>query len=128
MKQEFEQQKPVKRVKGMTLIEILVAMAVFAVAGLMMVKVGAASKSQLMDSNHMNNKTQAEAAIGGAKNTDALGTLGYAEEQEVRFTVGSYDPIVAKRYDTLVADEASGKNCDTNLADDESLQFYDFEH
>ncbi len=124
MKQKLEQRKSVKRVKGMTLIEILIAMAVFAVAGLMMVKVGAASKSQLMNSNHLNNKTQAEAAIGGKKDKDTLNTYGSTGEQDVTFTVGSYAPITAKRYDTLAADAVSGKNCDTGLGNDESLQFY----
>ena len=121
MKKKF-----IKKVKGMTLIEILVAMAVFTVAGLMMVKVGAASKTQLMNSNHMNNKIQAEVAVGTSEDSanklrDEYGGNG---ETSVHFDT-PFGRVEARRYDTGNADAYSGKNCGTNLEDGECLQFYD---
>lgn len=122
---ETTERKPVKKVKGMTLVEIIIAMTVFAVAGTMMVKVGAASKSQLKNSNHLINKTQAEVAVGSSDRaiTKLRDDYGGNGETVVEFS-SPFGTVSGWRYDTLNADEYSGKDCDTGLADNESLQFY----
>jgi len=131
MKKLFSRKCP-KKVKGMTLIEVLIALTVFTIAGTLMVKIGSAAKSQLLNSNHLNNKTQAEAAIGSVKDKTTLDSISSTTsvsngEQEVTFRIGSYGTVNAKRYDTLAADkeaENNGKNCKTGLSDNASLHFY----
>lgn len=122
---ETTKPKSRKKVKGMTLAEVIIAMAVFAIAGTVMVQVGTASKSQLLNSNHMTTKTQVEVAVGtNDRAIDDLNDYGGNGEQEVEFNVGGFGTIDGKRYDTLSADGNSGKNCDTNLDANASLQFY----
>ncbi len=131
MKKLFSRKCP-KKVKGMTLIEVLIAMLIFGIAGTLMVKIGTVAKAQLMNSNHLNNKTQAESVIGSAQNLTGLTQMSTATSQStnetaVTFNIGTYGSVTAKRYDTLAADKdaaSKGVNCDTGLADDESLQFY----
>ncbi len=133
MKKIFSRKCP-KKVKGMTLIEVLVALLVFGIASTLMVKIGSVAKAQLINSNHLNNKTQAEATIGSVKDKTTRNNLCVANsinptegEADVTFTIGTYGTITAKRYDTVVADkdaQTNGKNCDTSLDDNTSLQFY----
>lgn len=123
------QRKSAKKLKGMTLVECIVAMAVLAVAGLIMVKIGQTSQAQLVNSNHLINKTSVEAPIGNAKDTTTLNqyctdTAVPNGEQEVTFSVGSYGNVTAKRYDTLAADSKTAKNCNTNMSNDACLQYY----
>ena len=138
-----------KKLKGMTLIECIIAMAVLAITGLIMVRVGTLTNRLLINTNHLNNKTQAEAKVGSVNDKTTLGeyctknadfnsanaddiTNGVTKakvasngEQDVTFSVGTYGTINAKRYNTKAADGTSAKDCDTNLNDDVSLQFYD---
>ena len=121
--------KKKKTVKGMTLVEIIVALFVFTIMGTLMARIGTVAKSMLMNSNHLNNKTQAESSIGSVKDKNTLDTYCGASgesngEQPVTFTVGSYGSVTGNRYDTKAADSVSGKNCDTNLDTNASLQFY----
>lgn len=139
MKKLFSRKCP-KRVKGMTLIEVLIAMAIFGIAGTLMVKIGSAAKTQLLSSSRINNKTQAEAAIGNGERLTDLTAMSTAtsvstNETEITFNIGGYGSVTAKRYDTLAADkdaESKGINCKTGMndvssrlhMDDVSLQFY----
>ncbi|MDE5793054.1 MAG: prepilin-type N-terminal cleavage/methylation domain-containing protein [Oscillospiraceae bacterium] len=120
-----------KKLKGMTLIECIIAMAILAITGVIVAKTGAITNRLFINTNHLNNKTQAESAIGSVRDTTKLNDYCNANsvsngEQDVTFTVGSYAPMIAKRYSTKAADVASSKDCDTNLSDDASLQYYEF--
>ncbi|MDE6729335.1 MAG: prepilin-type N-terminal cleavage/methylation domain-containing protein [Oscillospiraceae bacterium] len=138
-----------KKLKGMTLIECIIAMVVLAITGLIMVRVGALTNRLLINANHVNNKTQAESRVGSVNDKITLNDYCTANatfnsaneaditngvikaktdsngEQDVTFSVGTYGTVNAKRYNTKAADGVSAKDCDTNLNDNASLQFYD---
>ena len=120
-----------KKLKGMTLIECIIAMAVLAITGVIVARTASVTNRLFINTNHLNNKTQAESAIGSVIDTTKLNLYCSANsvsngEQDVTFTVGGYTPRTAKRYSTKAADVASSKDCDTNLNDDASLQYYVF--
>jgi prepilin-type N-terminal cleavage/methylation domain-containing protein len=52
-----------KSVKGMTLVEIIIAMVVFAVTALILVQVGGTVNSLVKHSNHVNKKTSLESPV-----------------------------------------------------------------
>lgn len=131
-----------KRVKGMTLIEIIISMLVFSVLTLIMVKVGSVSKSLLMNSNHMYNKTTAEAPYGatrdatglqnaiidpgtGAPMDDGTGNPMEIATEPVTITVtsgGFTRSVNATKYSTAAAAALSDANTNTNM--DGDLDFY----
>ncbi len=129
-----------KKVKGMTLIEVIVALAIFVVMTLMMVQVGAVTKSLMMQTNHLNRKTAAEAPIASVQDVDALNTLAanikdadgnpnpmVVEQTPVTFTIsanGSSKTTVVNtvKYSSHAAGEAEDPNFDTNMRG--HLEFY----
>lgn len=131
-----------KRVKGMTLIEIIISMLVFSVLTLIMVRVGTVSKSLLMNSNHMNNKTTAEAPYGATRDFTGLqnaiidpGTGGPKLDDDgnpltvaatpvtITVTSGGFTRnINTTRYSTAAAAALSDANTNTNMNGD--LDFY----
>ena len=121
--------KAKKTVKGMTLIECIIALLVVGIAGTIMVVAGTTTKRFILNSNHLNNKTEAESSVGANQNVDKLNDLsaasGVAVQQDaVTITVGGYGSVNATRYHTNAASAASPKKVDTGLADDASLEFY----
>ncbi len=115
--------KSKKRVKGMTLIEVLIAIAVLGVAGLLMCKISQTTSAFMTDANHVNNKVAVEA--GTAATRDISETDVAADHTAVEITVGDYGKVKAQRYSTKsLSDKATagGRNCDTNM--DADLQFY----
>lgn len=121
--------KAKKTVKGMTLIECIIALLVVGIAGMIMVVTGTVANRFLLNANHMNNKTEAEAAVGANRNITRLNDCAVEAATEVTteditITVGGYGDVSAIRYSTGAASAASSKNVDTNLADDASLEFY----
>ncbi len=125
-----------KKVSGMTLIEVIIAMLVFSIMSLVMVQIGSVTKSLMMNTNHMNNKTNAEAPIAAVKDVSALneaasdatdesGNAHVIETLPVTITVSvpGYSALVnAVKYDTGAAAAASDRNCDTRM--DGDLEFY----
>ncbi|MCR4644931.1 MAG: prepilin-type N-terminal cleavage/methylation domain-containing protein [Oscillospiraceae bacterium] len=61
-----------KTVKGMTLIEIIIAILVMGVMGTMMCVIGASAAKMMIDTNHLNNKTTAEAPIAIAQDANSV--------------------------------------------------------
>lgn len=121
-----------KKLKGMTLIECIIAMAILAITGLIVARTGSVTNRLMINTNHLNNKTQAEAAIGSVRDKTTLDDYCNAHsvsngEQNVTIHVGTYGDVPARRYSTKAADMASSKDCDTNLNDDASLQFYELD-
>lgn len=137
-----------KSVKGMTLVEIIIALAVFTVMALMMVQIGSVTKALMMNTNHMNNKTLAEAPVGSIQDVEGLNDaannlvddagdpLAQADidavvnKRPVTFTVtsGAFSATInADKYSSAaVAKEATqnGRNCDTSKHMNGDLEFY----
>lgn len=61
-----------KSVKGMTLIEIIISIAVLGVMGTMMCLVGASVTKVMIDTNHLNNKTEVEAPYAIAQDSNSV--------------------------------------------------------
>lgn len=125
-----------KKFSGMTLVEIILSMFIFGVISLIMVQIGVATNSTMFNTNHMNNKTNAESPIANVRDVNALkdGTGNIKEvtvdgktftaadiEQNVAFTVDgkSYS---AKRYLAAVGSAESVNNTNTNM--NGHLHFY----
>ena len=127
-----------RKLRGMTLVEIIISMFIFSVIALMMVQIGVVTKSLLMNSNHVNNKTSAESPVAAAQNYKALtdGTEYTAitdnngtpvdVHEEVTFKITTSNGKTATqtwhKIRTGAAADKSGKNCDTNF--DGDLEFY----
>ncbi len=140
--------KKKKNVKGMTLIEVIIALLVFTIMTLVMVETGSVTKSLMMNTNHMTNKTVAESPIGSVQDVDGLedaaanlvdvngDPLDQAaidaelNQRSVTFTVtsGSFNAVInADKYSTqAAAKEATqnGRNCDTSNHMNGDLEFY----
>ncbi len=135
-----------KRVKGMTLIEVIIALAIFTLLAAIMVRVGAVTKSLMMNTNHLNNKTTAESPIGAVQDVDGLEDIANAMhptdpaaaqsainavDMQVTVKSGSSNTVLnVTRYSTkLAADEAAanGINCDTSNHMNGDLQFYEIQ-
>lgn len=134
-----------KNVKGMTLIEVIIALLIFTLLASIMVRVGSVTKSLMMNTNHMNNKVAVEAPVAAVQNTDDLtdaaaniqetdsngdpvDNSALAAGQPVSITVKSqgytYTANANKFSTAAMAREATqeGRNCDTSMQGD--LEFY----
>ncbi|MDE7122642.1 MAG: prepilin-type N-terminal cleavage/methylation domain-containing protein [Oscillospiraceae bacterium] len=123
-----------KKLKGMTLIECIIAMAVFSIATLIMVRMTQVAMELLRNSNHVNNKVAAEAPAAAVQDVTTLyddqgiAAPVAAPPEAVTFTVkssvGNYT-VNAKKYDTSCM--ASRSNRDTGSGLDADLDFYTIE-
>lgn len=121
-----------KKLKGMTLIECIIALLVFTLMGAMMAVICSTVTSLMLNTNHMHNKTNAEAPAAAVQDVTALNGLtdgsGNPIEVEtqitdIRVTSGSFNrDVSATRYSTQGLAQASSQNCDTNMSGD--LEFY----
>lgn len=114
--------KKSKKVKGMTLIECIIALFVFGVMAVMMAVIVTSTCRFLMNANHTNNKTVKEAPVAAAiiTETDQATDLG-----NVTITVpGASKTVTAKKYQAKI-DET---NPFYQSGMDANLQFYEVEH
>lgn len=122
-------QKKRRAVKGMTLMECIVSILVFGIAGTIMCRVATTAYSHLQNANHLNNKVNAEAPVASIQNTATLydATLGdvAAPAQDVQVTVtsgGVSCTVNAERYDTSCMASRSNRDTDNSLNTD--IHFY----
>lgn len=124
-------------VKGMTLIECIIALFVFGLTALMLVTVCSTVCNLLLDSNHLGNKTVVEAPIASVQNKDALenmdGTpktitgadgIDYTADakEAVTFTINGSVAVPMDKYNTAVLANTSNRDTNTNMEAD--LYFY----
>jgi len=120
-----------KSVKGMTLIECIIAIAVLAIMGGIAAKTGQIVSALMLDTNHVNNKVAAEAPYGAVQDVDGITDLSSttgvsADGAEISISVGGYgSPVVAHRYSTAAAAvDAANNGTNTNTNMDADLRFY----
>ncbi|MBE6876811.1 MAG: type II secretion system protein [Ruminococcus sp.] len=123
-----------KKLKGMTLIEVIVAIAVLGVAGMVMARLGSAASSVMLNTNRVNNKVNVEAPVVSTKNEEVLkvpGTDDFLEPTDlngedtvvsVDIQVGSYGTYESERFSTAALGNKEADRTDTNLQGD--LEFY----
>ena len=58
-----------KTVKGMTLIEIIIAIMVLGIMGTIMCTIGATASKMMINTNHINKKTEVEAPVAISRDT-----------------------------------------------------------
>jgi len=145
--QPFSVPKAQRKVKGMTLIECIIALLVVGIAGTIMVTCGTVVSRLRMETTHINNKTNAELPLASTRRASAVQDYivtvtneGETEEQTVSATenlsvsVGSgsasdanrtmsatYNTYDATKYNTRAAGQ-NAVNANTHMQSD--LEFY----
>lgn len=122
--------KKTKKVKGMTLIEIIISMLVLTVCGAIMVVTGSVTKSFMRNTNHLNNKINAEAPIASVQNNTKLMDEAAAyttpvETETVDIHVqmgGKTIDIASTKYSTAAMSANAKTNTDSNMQG--HLHFY----
>jgi prepilin-type N-terminal cleavage/methylation domain-containing protein len=125
-----------KVVKGMTLLECIIALLVAGICGTLMAVIVTESMKFMRNANHTNTKVAAEAPVAAVQNVstlyDTTGTTDPSEPvatapaaQDVNITVsagGRSATIGSQKYDTsCMANRSKG---DTSTQLDVDLQFY----
>lgn len=123
--------KTKKTVKGMTLIECIIAIVVLAVMGGIAAKTGQIVASMMMETNHVNNKIAAESPYGAVQDVNGINNLSSttgvsADGTAIQITVSGYGtPVEAHRYSTAAAAaDAQNNGITTNTNMDADLRFY----
>ncbi len=126
-----------RKAKGMTLIEVIISMLVFGVAGLIMVVTGTTTKKLMMNTNHMNNKINAEAPVAAVRDVGKVQEAAQSvtdpstgvemqvatTEVDITVTVGGKAQIVkTRKYSTAAMAAADSNNTNTNMQG--HLDFY----
>ena len=116
----------------MTLIEVIISILVFGVAGAIMVVTGTTTKKLMMNTNHLNNKFNAEAPITAAQDVNTLdkayddkGITEMPTEEvviKVKVDAQEHDAKLVK-YDTSGMIDATSPFTNTNM--NGNLQFYE---
>lgn len=124
-------------VKGMTLIEIMIAIFVLGIAGVLMCQIGSTVTKLLINANHIDKKTEVEAPVAVTQDSVAsqkqrtVGTVDIPvpamEAQNEGFQIPKYNikRNVEKYSTAALADEAEQKGSLTDTAPmDGDLVFY----
>ncbi len=134
---KFFKKSAKKSVKGMTLIEVIIAMLVLGIMGSIMALIGAQSSRMMIATNHLNNKTEVEAPVaisrdetaaqkarndpqGNAVTVPGVTDVGKIEVSSSKFSTYQYD---VKRYSTSAVGDELGNSTDTNSMNGD-LVFY----
>ncbi|MEE5993753.1 MAG: prepilin-type N-terminal cleavage/methylation domain-containing protein [Oscillospiraceae bacterium] len=130
MKDLKNSEKKPKKVKGITLIECIISMLVLGVAGLIMAEVGSVASKIMIDTNHLNNKTDAEAPVALVRDDNWKDKTGapLVSDGSVTITVdgpaGGSSSHVVQKYSTEAVAADSDLNTDTQMSG--NLEFYVF--
>ena len=118
-----------RSVKGMTLIECIIAILVVGIAGTIMARTCTVVVPLMLNANHLNNKVAAEAPVAAIQNTTTLydasagAVAPAAEPVTFRVTSGSASYTVnAEKYDTSCMASRSNRDTGSNLNAD--IDFY----
>lgn len=136
-----------KKLKGMTLIEVIISMLVFGVTGIIMVTCATTTCSFLREANHVTNKVNAEGPVAIVQDPAELAeaesiaeSLAIADTNDVGETVGAIPvyptetvnigitaggktaTITGKKYTTKSLGDLHGDSAVTNFTGD--LEFY----
>ena len=115
-----------KKFKGMTLIEVIVAIAVLGIAGLVLAEVGRVATNTMYRTNHLNRKINSESPTVNVKNVGALED----DDKEGEVTITITNSTGSQTFGTYTAQKYSTKSLDTNAENDKlfsedlNLEFY----
>ena len=128
-----------RKVKGMTLVEIIIATFVFGVTAMIMVGIITTANKLVMNANHVNNKTAVEAPVSAVRdkttlqNQKAVAADGSLVDIPLETQVGEVEvkaggqtqKFRATRYSTGAMADTAKSN--TNTSFDGDLNFYELE-
>ncbi len=97
------QKKLKKKLRGMTLVEIIVALAVFAMLGTILVLAALSIDKHSRSARHLNDKVAVQGPIAEAQNTD--GSVLIDDDFEIK--VNSNITVKGKLYDTADYEQAT---------------------
>lgn len=97
------QKKSKKKLRGMTLVEIIVALAVFAMLGTILVLAALSIDKHSRSARHLNDKVAVQGPIAEAQNTD--GSVLIDDDFEIK--VNSNITVKGKLYDTADYEQAT---------------------
>ncbi len=93
-----------KKLKGMTLVEIIISLFIFTLMALMMVRIASVSTNLTKNANHVNKKVTVQAPLAEMQNTD--GTLTQQIDDNMKITVklgGHSVNVTGQQYSTAQA-------------------------
>ncbi len=112
-----------RTVKGMTLVEVMVALCIFTVMTVMMVQIVKTSNALLTNATHTNNKVTIEAPIA------ELAIDGGEDAETVKVTVKVKGTAVKVKAEGYTAEYAIDEdNYFTTTSSDSHLKFLKFDH
>ena len=110
-----------KSVKGMTLIEIIIAILVLGIMGTMMCVVANSAARMMIDTNHLNNKTEAEAPVAISRDANSV-TAAPVDVGDIKiktsnggFTDRTVPATSVERYSTKEFGDALGTQGQTHM-------------
>jgi prepilin-type N-terminal cleavage/methylation domain-containing protein len=122
--------KSKKTVKGMTLVEVLIAIFVLGVMGTLMAKAATISCSMMKSANHMTNKVEVEAPLAAAQENDVShdADVTVVDDDVTIAITGSFDAdsvktLKTKKYATAQK-TAGDKFADTSKTVDADLVYF----
>lgn len=95
-----------KKFKGMTLIEIIISLAVFAMIGVILITVAVTIQKQAKGAQGLNKKVAVQGPIAEAQNKTASAVTTQPVEIEVRYNASSVN-VQGVLYDTAVRVQAT---------------------
>ncbi len=112
-----------KSVKGMTLVEIIIALLVFGIAALLMARIATVSSSLTRSANHVTRKTSLQAPV--AENANITSNLVDEEDSNLKVVVkvGSNTVNVAGKSYTTVKAVDGNTFAQTNNGDIEFVKY-----
>ena len=122
-----------KTVKGLTLLECIIAILVLAIMGVVVCRVAQISCSIMINTNHLENKTNAEAPYGAVRDVQIESLPGFdpsdtSQKKNVTIKVGTsadddvYGVVQATEYSAKVA--ADNAPNDTTANSNAHLRYY----
>ncbi len=119
MKFFSKRNKAKKTCKGMTLIEVIVAMAVFSLMALVMVKICTTTLEMTRNANHVNRKVTIQAPLAEIQNKDGTLTEQVDDNMKVSVKIGGVVvDVAAAQYSTaksVAGNDFAKTNANINL-------------
>ncbi|MBR3629750.1 MAG: prepilin-type N-terminal cleavage/methylation domain-containing protein [Oscillospiraceae bacterium] len=110
-----------KSVKGMTLIEVIISILVLGIMGTMMCVVANSAARMMIDTNHLNNKTEVEAPVAIAQDANMV-TAAPVDVGSIKisttnggFTTRTVPATKVERYSTKEFADAEGFHAQSHM-------------
>ncbi len=108
-----------KKLKGMTLIEIIISLFIFSLMALMMVRIATVCTNLTRNANHVNKKVTVQAPLAEIQNTDGTLTQQVDDNMKITVSIGGHSVnVTGAQYSTAqatVGNNFANTNANINL-------------